>query len=232
MKKKHSILILTLCVAFSSYAQNSRFFAELNYNTFSHKKLKTFQDEFVADVTDVQLVKNDEFPANIGFTIGYVIEDTNIAIFVSHTSTGGKASYSDSTGLIRITEAVSGLTIGGEYLLDINKKKTLKGDLNLGLRTFLTISNLKVQSTSGLNGNMESSELKFSSGDFGVGLRAIYEYPIAFFSLRVSLGFDGVFAGKYLLKDNAEYHLEDNSGSPVKNGWSGLRTGLGISIPI
>lgn len=178
------------------------------------------------------MVKNDEFPANVGFTVGYTLKDINTSFFASYTSTGGKASYSDFTGLVRITEAVSGITVGGEYLVDLDKKNAIKGDFNLGLWSFITFSNLEIESTSGLIGAIESSLLGFRSIDFGVGLRAIYEYPVAFFSLRLSLGFDAVLGGKYLFKENSEFHLEDNSGNPVKNGWRGLRSGLGISIPL
>ncbi len=232
MKNQSTLLVVLLFISFWGHTQEDRFFAELNYNTFSHSNLKSFQDEFVADVTEVQLVRNDEFPANIGFTIGYTVDNINTSFFASYTSTGGKASYSDFTGLIRITEAVSGITLGGEYLIDLNLNSTGKGDFNLGLRGFVTFSDLEIESNAGLFDQIESSSVGFTSMDLGVGLRAIYEYPIAFFSLRLTLGFDAVLGGKYLFKENSEYHLQDNSGDPVKNGWTGLRSGLGISIPL
>lgn len=232
MKNQFLLVVAFSLMTFCIHAQKNQLYAEFNYNTFMHDNLKSFQEEFVADVTVVQLVKNDEFPANIGFTVGYTVNEIHTSFFVSYTSTGGKVSYSDYSGIIRLTQAVSGITVGGEYLVDLDKKNTIKGDFNLGLRGFLTFSNLEIESTSGLINTLEESSMGFRAIDFGVGVRAIYEYPVAFFSLRLSLGFDAVLGGKYVFKENPEFHLENNFGKPVKNGWSGLRSGLGISIPL
>lgn len=233
MRKHSTLLVVTILIgSYFCHGQNNSLYGELNYNTFFHSSLKSFQDEFIADISVAQLVKNDEFPSHIGFTIGYTIEDINTSLFASYTSTGGKISYSDYSGIIRLTEAIYGITLGSEYLIDLSPESTGKGDFNLGLRGFLTFSNLELESYSSLFDQIETDSTGLTSLDFGGGLRAIYEYPIAFFSLRVTLGFDVVIGGKYKFKDNQDFHLEDNSGDPVKNGWTGLRSGLGISIPL
>lgn len=232
MRLHFKILVAVLLMSSTySHAQDYSFFIEFNYNTFSHSGLKNFQNEFIADVTEVKLVKNDEFPGNSGFTIGSYIEHINTSFFVSYTSTGGKASYSDYSGTIRIAEAVYGITLGGEYLIDLFPDDTGKGNFDLGLRGFLTFSDLEVETYFELFDQSENDSIGFSSLDFGGGIRGIYEYPVSFFKLRLTLGFDVVIGGKYFLKENKEFHLEDNSGDPVKNGWTGLRSGLGISIP-
>ncbi|MFG6687045.1 hypothetical protein ACGK9U_10710 [Mariniflexile sp. HNIBRBA6329] len=232
MKHYKLLALILLSVSSMGYAQKGKLFGEINYNTFSHNDLKSFQEELISDFTEIQLVKNDNFPGNIGFTVGYTINDINTSIFASYTSTGGKASYSDYSGIIRLTEAIYGITLGGEYLINLNGNNNTKGDFNLGLRGLVTFSNMEIESYGDLSDQIESDSIEFSSVDFGGGLRIIYEYPISFFNLRLSLGFDVVIGGKYKFKEDSEYHLEDKNGDAVKNGWTGLRSGIGISIPL
>ena len=232
MKKLIILFLVTLLSSICIKAQENGFYIDANYNTFSHKKLKSFQEEFRADIVDVQLIKNDEFPTNIGFTIGYKVSELNASFFASYTSTGGKVSYSDYSGVIRITEAIEGITFGGEYLLNLIPISQNKGEFNVGFRGFFILSKLDIESYTSIADQSETDSIGFNSVDLGGGVRVIYEYPVGFFKLRASLGFDIVLGGKYLLKEDQEFYLQDNSGDAVKNGWTGLRAGLGIFIPL
>lgn len=230
MRLRIAYLILFLAIA-GANAQSGSIFAEINYNTFSHEKLKSFQQEFVLDIPEVDVRVNDNFPSYFGFTAGYKINAINTSIFGSYTSTGGKISYSDFSGVIRLTQPVKGYTIGGIYHLNILKNDP-DNSFTLSLKGFATYSTLDIQSFNETLGAVTQDEIGVHSIDYGVGVGIIYEYPISVIILRASLGFDAVLGGKLTLDEDSDFFIEDNGGNAVRTGWTGLRTGIGIAIPI
>ena len=220
-----------LFLAHSTNAQNDKFFLEFNYNTFSHKSLKNFQEEFVNDISEVDMQVNDNFPSNFGFTLGYKISSINTSIFGSYTNTGGKVSYSDYSGIIRLTQPLRGYTLGGIYEYELLGKQN-SGQLSIGVKGFTTYSTLDITSFNEINGNGGTETISTSSIDYGAGVGLIYEYPISIIMVRASVGFDVVLGGKQFLKDDGDFFIEDNSGSPVRTNWTGFRVGIGVSIPI
>lgn len=229
--KKKVILFLLTSINIISYSQNGEIFMELNYNTFSHSSLKSFQQEFIEDIPEIPMEVNDNFPSNIGFTLGYKLTSINTSLFFSYNSTGGKISYSDYSGVIRITEPLNVYTFGGEYQIKLSKSKT-NSPFSLGLRGLTMLSNFEIENYTQISENITNENIKFQSINVGVGGRLIYEYPISFFIIKASLGFDMTFGGTLRYKENNDFYLENNNGDKVKTNWSGLRTGLGIEIPI
>lgn len=225
------ISIVTILAVGPSFGQKGALFAEFNYNTFSHSSLKNFQEEFVADIQEVDIRVNDNFPSNFGFTVGYRIPRINTSIFGSYTTTGGKISYSDFSGTIRLTQPLKGYTAGGIYEIKLLKAPD-KNHLSLGFRGFLTFSTLDIVSFNDLNGNQSTEIIGTSSFDFGGGASLIYEYPISIIKIRATLGFDVVLGGKQFLDGDRDFFIEDNSGDPVRTEWTGLRAGLGIAVPL
>lgn len=226
--KKAFYFLVALFTWFNFFAQSGGIYAEVNYNSFFHTSLKDFQQEFVNDITEVDVKVNDNFPANIGFAVGYKIEDIGVSIYAAYNSTGGKISYSDFSGVIRLTQPLNGYTLGGIYEIPINSIE----NLSFGLKASVTYSTFGVHSYNELNGSSQEQKIDFHSFDIGLGGNLIYEYPVGFVRLRSSIGFDFVYGGKLILNDDNDLFLEDNSGSPVRTGWSGLRMALGIMIPI
>lgn len=224
MKK---LVIIFLFFTITSLSQTGKIFGEFNYNTFSHSILKEFQKEFTANLPQVPFVTGDDFPANYGFTAGYELVEDNVAIFVSYNFTGGKISYSDFSGSIKLEMPLNTISIGSIYFVNLDSNQ-----FRLGLKGFTSFTNLKVRSEAKISNNSNLEELEFNSTDFGIGVQLNYEYPISFFILKVNAGFDFVFGGKLLFKDNKENFLIDNSGDQVKTEWTGFRTGIGIAIPI
>ena len=211
------------------FSQQGKIFIETNYNTFSHSSLQQFQKEFKADIAPIPIKTVDDFPTNIGFTLGYEIIDSNVAIFLGYNATGGKLSYSDYSGIVRLEESLNAITFGGIYYVNLNPEKK---DFRIGFRGFSMLSSLNLDSYSEIGNNIQEDNVDFQSIDFGVGAQLNYEYPLSFFIIKANIGFDLVFGGKLKFKDNNEAHLINNSNQEVKTGWSGLRTGLGIVIPI
>ena len=226
---KKIITIITLLLTLTSNSQQGKIFIETNYNTFSHSSLSNFQQEFKADLNPVPLKTVDDFPANIGFTIGYEIIDSDVAIFLGYNATGGKLSYSDYSGVVKLEESLNSITFGGIYYVNITQQNK---NLRLGFQAFSMISSLTIDSYSKIGNLLEESSLGFQSFDFGVGAQLNYEYPLSFFILKANIGFDLVIGGKLIFDENNEAHLINNSNEDVKTGWTGLRTGFGIAIPI
>ncbi|PWG04075.1 hypothetical protein [Polaribacter aquimarinus] len=226
--KTNTIILLLFCTI-NVFTQQGKIFFETNYNTFSHTSLSNFQEEFKTDIAPIPVKTVDDFPANIGFTLGYEILDSNTALFLSYNSSGGKLSYSDYSGIVRLEESLNGITFGGIYYVNLNKEKQ---DFKIGFKGFGMYSSLNLNSYSEIGTNIQQDNIDFQSFDFGIGAQLNYEYPLSFFIIRANIGFDVVLGGKLKFKDNNEAHLINNSGEDVKTGWSGLRTGVGIAFNI
>jgi hypothetical protein len=222
-------IYLLVFISINAFSQQGKIFIETNYNTFSHSSLSDFQQEFKADLNPVPLKTVDDFPANIGFTVGYEIIDSNVAFFLGYNSTGGKLSYSDYSGVVRLEESLNAITIGGIYYVNLNPENN---NFRVGFRGFSMISSLNIDSYSKIENSIQEESIDFKSFDVGFGAQLNYEYPFSFFIIKANIGFDLVLGNKLIFSDNNEAHLINNSNEEVKTGWTGLRTGLGIAIPI
>ncbi|WBX75753.1 hypothetical protein PG911_13975 [Tenacibaculum ovolyticum] len=225
---KNLLLILLLFTTFGVFAQNGKIFFETNFNTFSHSSLSSFQEELKNDILGTPIKVTDDFPSNIGFTLGYEITNSNTAIFASYNATGGKISYSDFSGVLRVEEALSAITIGGIYYFVLKSVPNFK----FGLRGFTMFSNLNLDSYSQIGDTINQEEVKFNAIDFGAGIQFNYEYPLLFLKIRANLGYDLTFGGKLKFKENSDLNLVNDANEDVTTGWSGLRIGLGVAIPI
>lgn len=226
---KKIITIATVIISLSTFSQQGKIFIETNYNTFSHSSLSDFQQEFKADLSLIPIKTVDDFPANIGFTVGYEIIDSNVAIFLGYNATGGKLSYSDYSGVVKLEESLNAITVGGIYYVNLNPEKK---NFRIGFRGFSMFSSLKLDSYSEIGNDIQEESIDFKSFDVGFGAQLNYEYPFSFFIIRANIGFDLVLGNKLIFKDNTEFHLTNNADEQVTTGWSGLRTGIGIAIPI
>mgnify|MGYP003634985671 CR=1 FL=1 len=225
---KNNLVLIIVLFSITTFSQQGIIFIETNYNTFSHSSLSDFQEEFKNDLSEIPLKTTDNFPANIGFTIGYEIKDSNTAIFLSYNATGGKLSYSDYSGVVRIEESLNAISFGGIYYINLSKKNNFK----VGFKGFSMFSSLNIDSYSQVGDNIEQENIDFSAIDFGAGAQLNYEHSLSFLILKANIGFDLVLGRKLKFKENSEAHLINNSGQDVHTGWSGLRTGIGIAIPL
>jgi hypothetical protein len=225
---KNVLIVILFIISFNIFSQQGKIFIEINYNTFYHTSLSDFQNEFKNDLAPIPLKTTDDFPANIGFTVGYEIVDVHTAIFLSYNSTGGKLSYSDYSGAVRLEESLNAITFGGIYYLDLSEKKGFR----IGFKAFSMLSNLSIDSYSEIGGFIDEDTVDFQSFNFGAGVQLNYEYPLSFLILKANICFYLTFDGKLKFKDNEEAHLINNAGENVTTGWSGLRTGIGIVFPM
>jgi len=225
--KKYILFIAIIFSSNSIFSQTVSFFAEYNYNSYSHESLKQFNREFLNDLTEIVPAQTvDEYPASQGFTLGVLIN--NITVYYSRMSTGAKVSYSDYSGVANVTQHLGGNLIGVSYNFEAYKRGN--HEIKIPLKSGITFSNLDVESYSEVHGKIDKDSYKFKSIDLGLGVGVIYEYSISFFKLRASLGYDLVFGGK--LKLNDKNHLVNDRNQIVRTEWSGFRTGLGIVLPV
>lgn len=231
MKKVSGFLLIMLLVNFNLKAQSKiSAVAEINYNTFGHKDLKNLQQQLRNDVSEIDLRVNDDFGANTSFSVGLKLEDVDTQFFFSYNSTGGKISYSDYSGVFRVTQLLQAYTLGVEHQFRLSNE-TSKNDLFLGARSMVNFTTLEVESYSGIYDSQSTEVIDFNSADFGIGARLIYDIPVWLVKLRLNAGYDLIFGGELKFSDDQEYALEDNSGERVKTGWSGFRTGIGVVVP-
>jgi len=231
MKKTQVIILLMAFVYFNVQAQNNiSAIVEVNYNTFSHTDLKNFQLQLRDDINEVNLDINDDFGANIGYSFGIKIEDLNTQLFASYNSTGGKISYSDYSGLIRLTQLLKVYTLGGEYQIKLSENSS-KNVFYFGGRAFVNYTQLDLESYSKISNTTSTESIDFNSIDIGLGIRFIYDIPISVVKLRLNLGYDLVLGGELKFKENNDFALEDDDGDRINAGWSGFRSGIGIVVP-
>ncbi|WMI64458.1 hypothetical protein RBH94_10335 [Aestuariibaculum sp. YM273] len=193
--------------------------------------MRDFQQELSDDINEVDLRINDDFGANIGYSIGIKVEEINTQFFASYNSTGGKSSYSDYSGTVRLTQLLKAYTVGAEYQFKLSKENS-KTMFYFGTRGFFNYSHLDLESYSKISDNVSRESIDFNSIDIGVGFRFIYDIPISIAKLRLNMGYDLVMGGDLKFKDNRDYSLEDDQGDRVRTGWSGFRSGIGIVIPL
>lgn len=227
MKKILGLFIFISLITVAQ-AQRGEVFFDLNYNTFSHSSLKDLQEEQLKGVSDYPMEVNNDFSSNIGFTLGYKI-DSQFAAYFSYNTTGGKISYADYSGIIQLTQPVKQYVLGGMYTFPMSENNE---NFRFGFKAFVSYSTLELKSYSKLLDTENKESIDLFSNDFGLGPIMIYEQPIWLVKLRFSIAYDIVFTGKLKLKDNDELHLEDGSGDEVRAGWSGLRFGFGLAVPI
>jgi hypothetical protein len=228
---KKTVLYLFLLPTYFCFGQVGDFFIEINYNNHSHSGLKKIQQEIIESVQEISLTSNDNFPGSIGYTVGFRITNFAASFFLGYDKTGGKVSYSDYSGVIKFEQELSSFILGGNFERNIlnNKRSDF---LFLKLKTAVRFSSLEIVSNSRILENTNQSFVDFDSKSIILGVGISYEYPLFFFRLRTSIGFDFDIGAEYAFKENSDYYLQNNANNKVKTDWSGLSSGIGITIPI
>jgi hypothetical protein len=228
MKK---LILLTLFLLFYSAikSQNLEFFTDFNIGLLSHQPLKKFHNDLVNEIPFNNIETTDIFKYNYGFTVGLKIKSINTSFFFSNRVSGAKSSTSDFSGLIRVTNELKGFSFGGIYEKEI--KKFTKGNLYLGFKGMVTFSKFNLESETRIS-TVNLDSFNFNSTDFGIGTLITYKYPIGFMFLRAYIGVDLFLGGKLKFEEIEGAHLTFNDGDTVTTGWSGITTGIGLSIPL
>ncbi|MGL2992524.1 hypothetical protein [Flavobacterium sp. TSSA_36] len=229
--KKYCFLLICILLNFKIQAQKIEFFSDANFGIPSAKSLKIFHDELVQQANFENFKTKENFNNYYGFTCG-LRYNSNLSVFYSNKVTGAKSSVADYSGYVRLTNELSGHTLGLIYQKKINPQE--KGSLMVSFKSFVTKSILKLKSQSTILNVTEESQIDFKSIDFGVAAGVAYEYDLHFVILRAYVDLEAYAYGKLKIKegDFKDGHLTNAEGEKVITGWSGVATGLGVSIPI
>jgi hypothetical protein len=92
------------------------------------------------------------------------VDSINTQFFASYNTTAGKISYSDFSGIIRITQLLKAFSIGGEYQLNLSYKES-KNKFFFGARGFLNFTTFDLENYSVLNTYVISDLIEFRSID-------------------------------------------------------------------
>lgn len=227
--KKFTVLSLFLFFCTAIQAQNLEVFADFNLGLLGQQPLKEFHTELVDKIPFNNIETTDDFNYNYGFTVGVKVMSIHTSIFFRNAVSGAKSSTSDYSGSVSATNELKGYTFGGMYEKEI--KKFTKGTLDLGLRGMVTLSDLQLNSETSVE-NVHLDSFNFNSIDYGIGALITYKYPIGFMFLRVYLGADFFIGGKLKFEEIDGAHLTFNDGGNVNTGWTGMISGIGVSIPL
>lgn len=213
-------------------AQDSGLSIDFNLGTNPTSPLSSYHKSLRDQVNLQNFETTDNFSYNYGFSVGFSVKGINSNIFYANRVSGAKSSISDFSGFLRLTNELTGHTIGYKYFLPL--KVNEKSSLFVQLKGMVTFSNLDIVSDSEISGSPMFESLGFKSTDFGLGAGILYEYPVSFIILRAYLDIDIYYGGKLSLKGTSadDGFLIDDSGNKLTTGWSGLTSGIGIAIPM
>ncbi|WP_428742820.1 hypothetical protein [Tenacibaculum sp.] len=231
LTRKYYLFLFMVFVNYSNtFSQKLEVFSDFKIGFLSHQSLKEFHNELTNDIPFDNIKTTDNFNSNYGFNFGIKFNKFNTSIFYSHRVSGAKSSYSDFSGYIRLTNELKGSTIGVMYEKEL--KRIGKGKLLTGFKALLTFSNLQINNENKIANTINNDKLNFNSTDFGGGVELSYNIPIAFFTLKTSIGFDVYINGKLNSKEIPNAHLINKNGDKVTTDWTGFNVGMGIIIPI
>lgn len=231
LAKKYYLFLFIVFVNYSNtFSQKLEAFSNFKIGFLSHQSLKEFHNELTSDIPFDNIKTTDNFNSNHSFNFGIKLNKLNTSIFYTHRVSGAKSSYSDFSGYIRLTNELKGSTIGVMYEKEL--KRIRKGKLLAGFKVLLTFSNLLINSENKIANTINNDKLNFNSTDFGGGLELSYNIPIAFFTLKTSIGFDVYINGKLESNEIPNVHLINKNGDKITTGWTGFNAGMGLIIPI
>jgi len=229
--KRIVFVFLFLVLAILSKSQKLELFYDFNLGIPTATSLRNFHSNLKEQVPLENFKTQDNFNYYYGFTVGARINH-NVSIYFNNKVTGAKSSIADYSGYVRITNELIGYSYGLKY--EFYKVDFSKGQIRFGAKGFVTRSELILRTESKLFTNSDSEKFEFKSIDFGCGIGINYEYSFMFIIFKAYLDFDIVYGGKISLKENNydDAYLMDENGDKITTCWSGIKLGIGFSIPL
>jgi hypothetical protein len=195
--------------------------------------LKDYQGKRIEALSPIPAKIVTEFPPYINYKafISFPGSDnrTRFRFYYGFQTTGSRISLADYSGNLTLDMVVNGHMLGAEFeafSTPVFKVIKLKGYLCFGTTT--TILKMDDHLEVG-NEKQDASYTFYSHGiDIEPGLRATYKYKKIEFG--VSLGYLQDAVLYFYMKGNKQVKLGYDSEHFTYPGWSGIRTGLEISV--
>jgi len=195
--------------------------------------LKDYQEKRIEALSPIPAKIVTEFPPYINYKafISFPGKDnrTRFRFYYGFQTTGSRISLADYSGNLTLDMVVNGHMLGAEFeafSTPVFKVISLKGYLCFGTTTTI----LKMHDHLEVGEEKQDASYTFYSHgiDIEPGLRATYKYKK--FEFGVSLGYLQDAVLYFYMKGNKQVKLGYDSEHFTYPGWSGIRTGLEISV--
>ncbi|MFM9837745.1 MAG: hypothetical protein ACKVOQ_05730 [Cyclobacteriaceae bacterium] len=205
----------------------------ISYNGFDMGDLKSLQKELFIG-SPVQTHVTSAFPSYIGFHIagGISFKKSKSTLksgaSIDYTSTGGRVSYSDYSGILRGDQLLNlwsiGIFGGVEYPINKNFSLGLVLPINFDLTSFELKNELII------GGVPDGVSYNFKSTGLSTLPKAEISYSISSISFGLYAGYQILLMSKpFLLTTDGQSTLVlANSSEPLRPNWNGFRSGFVI----
>lgn len=226
---KSSVLIFFLIISSLATAQENSIVFHTGLGTYSMKSQKQLQNDFRKYGIPYKAVH--EFPpyitlgVDIGFKVGM---KTAAGVWYEYTSTGGRLSYEDYSGMAQLDQLLHCSQIGGFVKTQINRSDEWQLFATAHFSAIFTNgeirSKLMIGSVYG-----ESDQLALHSFEVGIRPGLMIQRKIRRLIIQGQLGYEIQY---HLPMKTAEgYTIYTLNDQPVKAQWDGIRASIGIGIP-
>lgn len=193
-----------------------------SYNTYAQKDLKKLQTD-VKNSLSFPAKATESFPAFFGFEggISKYFKNMKLGGFVFYTTTGGRLSYADYSGVYVYDQDLEMLSVGlNVKSLVVNKERA---NFGLGVKLGLALTNYNESERFELyNVVQNQSKLDLKSNGFSLRIYAGTEIKIfKMLHLNTEIGYEVNASSEF------KYQGKDTN---IKPNWSGLRLAMGFLI--
>lgn len=231
-------LIVLLSVNVLAISAHAQFFTgsysagiSVGYSTFSMAQMKAFQRDLEKQYpVDMKIL--EQFPGYINYNGSFLIHqgDAYYGLVVGHTSTGGRAYYSDYTGHIALDQIVTMTYAGTTAATKISSNKVF--DVLLGGQALMYFNKLKFAEAQKIYDENSLVIERFNSRSIGLQGFVELQKAINKFQVKLQAGYEVQVPGDLLYQNRKDYYLVDSSNEKVRLNAAGLRTSVGLFYSI
>ena len=205
-------------------------FLEIGYGSFQMTSIKKFQAGLQGQL-DFDAKTVDEFPSYFTFkgtALVYEVNDLAFGFSIGQVSTGGRISYADFSGSIKIDNNLRGFLLGP--VVEYNLSESNSSQFNLTLNPYVNFTKHSLRAETILLQEVDVTTVAFESTNYGLEGGFNYRHFVGNFFVQGLAGFNFDLGGKIKSPQNRNAVLADESGNDVSSNWSGYRVSLGIGM--
>ena len=227
------VRILSLMLMLSPFSVCAQFVlsATSGYGSFAMSDMKKLQASIINDFPVTGKI-TASFPSFWFFEAsGIVRSETNLVVggAVGYTSTGGRVSYSDYSGMLGVDQLLNSYSFSGIFGTVI-KSGNPDFIITGALRPGVIFTELEIVYDQAMGGQHESNSYEFHSVNLSLQPTATITWKFGWCALHALGGYQVNVGSKLYLKGNRDAYLTDDNDDPIKADWTGFRVGAGISF--
>lgn len=223
------VLLANICAA------QIKFTCGGGLGSYAMGDMKSIQNNFASQFPVTPKI-TDAFPSYYMFeggVLGNVGSQLWCGVTLSTFSTGGRVSYKDYSGALRIDQLASAVSIGIPFQYQLSDDDA-KNQFFLELAPHITMGKLKIKSFSQLGNSSNEQIQSFSELGLGVQPSLVFEKKInRIIGIYLKAGyFVQVYNDKLYLDKNHDYYLLNPDNKNAQLDWTGLRLSGGLAFKI